>query len=149
MSSPTAPATTAVARRVDPVIHGVRFDFQHHPGTSGRLPHTRGPGVQRLAELIWNEHARNGMTPPHIASRGHIHTPGDSGPSFPGGTPVRALITPSWKLKDSHTHKVVSEAVPLCGGFILVVFPNKRPEDVVIEPKLFYPEPARYTDWTP
>lgn len=130
-----------------PVIHGVRLDFRHHPGTSGRMPHTRGPGVQRLAELIWNEHARNGMTPPHIASRGHIHVPGDSGPTYPGGCPVRALITPSWKIHDAHTHKVAPESVPICGGFFIVIFPGKRPEDVLVMPEFFYPEPAPYIKW--
>lgn len=132
-----------------PVVHGVRFDFQHHPGTSGRMPHTRGPGFQRLAELIWNEHARHGQVPPHIASRGHIHTPGDSGPVYLGGPPVRVVVTPSWKIKDAHTHKIVSEAVPLCGGFFHIIYPDRKPEDVITIPELFYPEPVKYIEWTP
>lgn len=132
-----------------PVIHGVRWDFRHHPGTSGRLPHTRGPGFARLAEMIWREHAGNGLTPPHFASRGHIHIPGDSGPVYIGGPPLRVFVTPSWKIKDSHVHKVASEAVPICGGFIHVMYPDKKPEDVLHIPEFFYPEPEGYVEWTP
>lgn len=123
-------------------VHGVRFDFQHHPGTHGKLPWTQPQAVQRLAFLIWTEHQLAGVPHPHLAFRAHRHLAGDS---F-GAYPTRAIITPSWKLKDAFAHKVASESYASYGGSMVLVAPDGEYE---VRHHHFAPDPPRLIQETP
>ena len=90
------------------------------PGTSGRLPWTQAAGVDRLAFLIWSEHALKGERPPDLAVRSHVHVAGDSGSAYP----TRALITPAYQLKTSYVHKVAPESLSTVGMTAIVVEPS-------------------------
>lgn len=101
-------------------IHGVRFDFQHHPSTSGNLPWTRPQAAQRLAFRIWSEHKLHDFEAPHYAFRSHRHVFADSGDAYP----VRALITPAWQAKTAFAHKVAADSIADVGGLAVTVQPN-------------------------
>lgn len=114
-------------------VHGVRFDFQHHPGTHGKLPWTAPQGAVRLAFLVWSEHKLREKPHPHLAIRSHVHVHRDSFDAYP----TRAIITPAFQLKTGHAHKVASESIADVGGIATVVYPDGQYE---VHKKLFEPE---------
>ena len=105
-------------------IHGVRFDLQHHPSTSGNLPWTRPQAAQRLAFRIWSEHKLRELDAPHYAFRSHRHVFSDSGDAYP----VRAIITPAWQAKTSFAHKVAADSIADIGGCAVLVEPSGQHE---------------------
>lgn len=126
-------------------IHGKLFDAQHHPGTHGKMIHTRKAGVMRLAKMIWDEHklaqdeaVTQGLDPapyrhPDIAIRSHYHVFDDSGKY---GYPTRAVITPAFQLATSYVRKVSPESISDIGLLVFIVYPNGR---IHLEPILFKP----------
>jgi len=112
-------------------VHGIRFDFQHHPSTSGNLPWTRPQAAQRLAFRIWSEHRLRDFDAPHYAFRSHRHVLADSGDAYP----VRAIITPAWQAKTAFAHKVAADSIADVGGLAVIVRPNGEHE----LRKLLYP----------
>lgn len=119
--------------------HGVRFDFQHHPSTSGNLPWTRPQAAQRLAFRIWSEHKLRDFDAPHYAFRSHRHVFADSGDAYP----VRAIITPAWQAKTSFAHKVAADSIADMGGLACLVHPDGQHEL-----KRYFYAPALPALWT-
>lgn len=121
-------------------VHGIRFDFQHHPSTRGSLPWTRPQAAQRLAFRIWTEHALRGLPHPHLAFRSHLHVHADSGDTYP----TRAIITPAWQLKTAHAHRVASDSIADVGGVLVTVTPDSTYQ---VQKVLSLPEQT--TPWQP
>lgn len=101
-------------------IHSARFDFQHHPSTSGNLPWTRPQAAQRLAFRIWSEHSLRAIPHPHFAFRSHRHVYADSVDAYP----TRAVITPAWQAKTSFAHKVAADSIADVGGIAVIITPD-------------------------
>jgi hypothetical protein len=55
------------------VWSGVRFDVAHAPGTKSWVPHTRDAAAARHAQYTWEEYHQEGIDPPDIIVRHHIH----------------------------------------------------------------------------
>ena len=119
-------------------VFGTRFDFQHHPSTSGNLPWTRPQAAQRLAFRIWSEHKLREYDAPHYAFRSHRHVFSDSGDAYP----VRAIITPAWQVKTAFAHKVAADSISDIGGLAVMVRP-----DGTHELKKFLTTPDLPTAW--
>ncbi len=52
---------------------GVRFDFTHHPATSGRRPWTRAASAARQSRITREQYLDRDERPPDVAVFGHVH----------------------------------------------------------------------------
>lgn len=98
-------------------------------------------GVDRLAFLIWSEHALKGERAPDLAIRSHVHVAGDSGDAYP----TRAVITPAYQLKTSYVHKVSPESLSTIGMTAVVVHPSGQIDVHKLHHAVRNPDPVRLT----
>ena len=98
---------------------GTRFDFKHHPRTKGMMPHTKGPGINRLAFIIQYARLEAGLPVPDLAIRSHVHFHQDSGSV---NYKVQAITTPAWKIGfDGYVNKIGFEQDSHIGGLYVNV----------------------------
>ena len=113
-------------------INHLLVDFQHH-GRFGARTWTRQNALSALAFQIWSEHTLQGLRPPDLAIRAHMHQFGDSY----GAYPTRVIQLPAWQLKTAFAHRVAAENIADVGGVIVVVEPDGRYE---VLPQLYLPQ---------
>lgn len=125
---------------------GLRIDARHHR-SGGHLPHTRGPGIVRVAHRIFDAAAVDLRPHPHVAFRGHLHKRGDSGDAYP----TRLVALGSWQVHTGYVHKVAPDDIADIGAAILVARGTDyevrhvyvRPADPYLEEEsLTAPEPV-------
>lgn len=119
-------------RRID--VEGVKIDVRHH-GRMGQRAHTRGPYERWYAQDIELEHRLDGIEPPGLALRSHLHRYGDSGKSHRWTTRLVAL--PCWQMMTSYAHRITAESLSDVGAVVFVVKDGRLLEP---EPILFKPE---------
>lgn len=118
-------------------LDGVRLDIAHHPkgGGAGRPMNSQG-GIDRIASDALFNYANDGLAPPHLVIRSHLHGYRDSRDAFR----TRAIITPPMSLLTSYAHRIGVNASNDVGG--LIIFCDKGWYHV--EPLLY---PVRKEEW--
>jgi len=119
-------------------VGGVLFNTSHHPRTSGRLPHTKGPAAARLAQLAWAAYAERHWVVPNMVGRSHVHYWALGFAN--GGT--WAYYTPPWQLSDAFAMRCGAggDIEPLGGVLIecgdgLRSVPERYPEQGYLPPR--------------
>ena len=103
-------------------LDGVRFDIAHHPrGGSGARPQNKYNGVIRIASDAIFEYGNDGLVPPHLVVRSHLHGYRDSRNMFR----TRAIITPAMSLLTAHTHRIGINASEPIGGLLITCHEGK------------------------
>ena len=97
-------------------LDGVRIDAAHHPKGSYARGYTKGNSANRNAYEIQNSYYGRGLQPPHLAFRGHVHRPEDSGDNHH----TRFIVTPSWQLTNSFGWRIGGGWLPV-GGVIVII----------------------------
>ena len=97
-------------------LGGWSIDVAHHPGHGHSRPWTRGGDANRLAADIMYRYAEQGMKPPDLVVRGHVHKPVDSYDNHP----TRAVVLPSWQLNTSFGHRIGGGWLPIGGGYVIL-----------------------------
>lgn len=72
---------------------GVKIEAAHAPGTNSFVPHTRAPAVARHAQYTRGEYLEDGIEPPDVVIRHHVHY--WQGPGCSGGT--CCFFVPGWQ----------------------------------------------------
>jgi len=78
--------------------NGVRFEVAHAPGTKSWVPHTKAPAAARHAFYTWEEYAEDGIEPPDVVVRHHVHY--KAGPGCHMDT--CCFIIPPWQAATAH-----------------------------------------------
>lgn len=52
---------------------GVKVDVAHAPGTKSWVPHTKDVSASRHAQYTWEEYCQDGIEPPDVIVRHHVH----------------------------------------------------------------------------
>jgi hypothetical protein len=104
-------------------VNGVTFDIAHH-GKLGMLPWTKANGAHSLAGQLIIEYAEEGLKPPAVAIRSHLHRYADTGANF---ETVRLFATPAWQLATAYVHRAVRGRKRAdIGGLIFTCWPDGR-----------------------
>lgn len=82
---------------------GVKFDLQHHPRTSSRVPHTRDWAAAREATYVCVEYDNDGICRPDVIGRGHVHY---HGKGYHQDT--FCVFCPPWQFTTSFGHRLGS-----------------------------------------
>ena len=102
-------------------VNGTTFDIAHH-GKLGQLPWTKVNGAMSLAGQLIIEYAEEGLKPPNVAIRSHLHRYADTYKNF---DTIRLMATPAWQLATAHVHRAVRGRKRAdIGGFIYVCWPD-------------------------
>lgn len=97
--------------------NGKFVHYAHHVG-AGSTVQTQASAIARELMLGLVEASQWEDLKPHVVSRAHVHRQVEvSYPAAHGR--MLAYTTPSWKLKDSHTHKHFRLNRPQIGGSVL------------------------------
>ena len=84
------------------VANGVSFDIAHHPPSNSTRPWTKGGGAERTAAIMVYEYGSDGLLPPDVTVRSHVHHFEDSGTDHA----TRAFFTPPWQLCTAFGHRI-------------------------------------------
>ena len=104
-------------------VGGLRVDAMHHPKMNNRVKWTTGAAAMRMSLDLEIDYLRRGWPLPHLAIRGHVHAPQDSGDNHS----IRMEVLPSWKLSDSFVSRI-GEAFPAPIGGAVFWLENDRLE---------------------
>jgi hypothetical protein len=84
-------------------LDGVRIDACHHPrGAGSGRPMNSQSGVDRIASDALFTYANDGLPPPHLVLRSHLHGYKDSHDAFR----TRAIITPPMSLLTPYAYRI-------------------------------------------
>ena len=111
-------------------IDGVRVDMRHH-GRAGQRAHTKDSYTRLYAQDIWLSHIRDGIEPPDLAVRSHLHQFGDSGQMHKVST--RLVMLPAWQHLTSFGHRIAIEELGELGMVIVYLDDG---EIIEVEPLL-------------
>lgn len=95
---------------------GLFLDVAHHPGHGHMRPWTRGGDANRLAADVMYRYAEQGMKPPDLVVRGHVHKPVDSYDNHP----TRAVVLPSWQLNTAFGYRIGGGWLPIGGAYVVL-----------------------------
>jgi hypothetical protein len=98
-------------------IGGVTFDVAHH-WSRGGLPWTGPNAAVKLAATTIFDYAENGLPPPQLVIRSHMHQWADSYDNY---RTCRAICLPAWQVKTAYVHRRPSVKNTDIGGIIVTV----------------------------
>jgi hypothetical protein len=102
-------------------VNGTTFDISHH-GKLGQLPWTKVNGAMSLAGQLIIEYVEEGLKPPKVAIRSHLHRYADTGTNFDS---IRLIATPAWQMATAYVHRSVRGRKRAdIGGLIFVCYPE-------------------------
>lgn len=118
---------------------GVRFDFAHHPATSGRRPWTRQAATARQSRIVRDQYHDRGEKPPDVSIFSHIHYYDDSGRA----SKPKVFFTPPWKWVGAYGYRLgAATHVEPVGGLWFMCEDGEYTWDVVQY------KPSRRKIWT-
>ena len=85
---------------LDVELEGVRIEGAHH-GPIGRMDHTKGNPLNKVASQIMGQAFKAGRKPPMLYFQGHNHVYAENDP----GMPVRVVALPAWQLIPGYLSK--------------------------------------------
>ena len=87
-------------------VEGVKIEVAHAPGTKSWVPHTRAPAASRHAFYTWEEYVEDGIEPPDVVIRHHVHY--HAGPGCHEDT--CCYIVPGWQAATAYVNNRVMSA---------------------------------------
>lgn len=118
-------------------LDGVKMDIAHHPkGAGSGRPMNSQSGVDRIASDALFMYANDGLVPPHLVIRSHLHGYKDSRDAFR----TRAIITPAMCLLTSYGYRIGINIANPVGAILIYCDAGKYH----VEPLTY---PVRRTEW--
>ena len=123
---------------LDIELEGVRIEGAHH-GPIGRMEHTTGNALNKVASQVMGQAIKMGRKPPVLYFQAHNHVYAENNPAMP----IRVVALPAWQLCTGYVSKVSPwTRLADIGGVILTCEDGAFDYDV----RLYKPTPRR--PWT-